>query len=214
MLFRSTVGSQVTRLGGVNGWNLKTFTLPAAAGGQTLLYVGFRFRSRSGANCSIDAVDIHATPACSAQPTALTASSITTTSATISWTAASPVPASGYEYYFSTSPTAPTTTISGAVANTTTSVALTGLISGTTYYFWVRSRCDASTTSLWAGASTFTTIAPCTALPTALTTSSVTTSTATISWTAATPAPNSGYQYYYSTSSTAPTSSKIGRAHV
>ena len=200
------VGSQITRLGGVNGWSLKTITLPAGAGNQPVIYVGFRFRSRFGNNCSMDALDIHPTPACSAQPTALNASAIGSTSASINWTAASPIPASGYEYYYSTSSTAPTTTITGAVANTVTSVSLSALTAGTTYYFWVRSRCDASTTSLWAGASTFTTIAPCSTAPTALTSSAITSSTATISWTAASPAPASGYEYYVSASATAPLS--------
>ena len=208
------VGSEITRLGGVNGWNLKTITLPAGAGNQSLLYVGFRFVSRFGNNCSMDAVDIHPTPACSAQPSSLSTSALTATTATISWVAASPVPASGYEYYYSTSSTTPTTVISGSVANTILSASLTGLAAGTTYYFWVRSRCDATTTSLWAGASSFTTSSPCTSAPSVLISNAVTSTTATISWTAASPAPASGYDYFLSTSATAPLASASPTATV
>ena len=52
---------------------------------------------------------------------------------------------------------------------------------------------------------TFSVTAPpaCTS-PSSLTSSSITSSSATISWAAASPAPSSGYQYYYSTSATAP----------
>jgi subtilisin-like proprotein convertase family protein len=45
----------------------------------------------------------------------------------------------------------------------------------------------------------------CAAQPSSLTSSITSTTTATLSWTAASPAPGSGYDIYYSTSSTAPT---------
>ncbi|MFM1771666.1 MAG: putative adhesin [Bacteroidota bacterium] len=95
-------------------------------------------------------------PAC-AVPTGLTSSAITSTSATISWTAASPAPASGYQYYYSTSATAPTagTTPSGSTAAGVVTANITGLTANTTYYFWVRSNCGGSGTSTWAGSSTF-----------------------------------------------------------
>ncbi|WP_290839088.1 GEVED domain-containing protein [Flavobacterium sp.] len=47
--------------------------------------------------------------------------------------------------------------------------------------------------------------APTCFAPTALAVSNVTNNSATLSWTAATPAPSSGYEYYLSTSATAPT---------
>ena len=204
------VGSEITRLGGVNGWNLKTITLPAGAALQPTLYVGFRFRSKLGNNCSLDAVDIHQSPSCSPQPVSLSSSAITATTATISWAAASSLPGLGYEYFYSTSPTVPSTAVTPigtTVGNTVFSAALTGLTTGTTYYFWVRSRCDALTTSLWAGASSFTTILPCTSSPTALLSGAILSTSATISWTAASPAPASGYDYYVSSSITAPLAS-------
>lgn len=95
-------------------------------------------------------------PACAA-PSTLTSSNITNTSATISWTAASPAPTSGYEYFYSTSATAPTagTTPSGSTAAGVVTANITGLTANTTYYFWVRSNCGGSGTSTWAGSSTF-----------------------------------------------------------
>ncbi|MEN9336264.1 MAG: hypothetical protein RLZZ500_1251 [Bacteroidota bacterium] len=69
---------------------------------------------------------------------------------TLSWTAPASAPSSGYDYYYSTSSTAPTdtTTPSGSVAAGVTSVTLTGLPIGTTYYFWVRSNCG-TTQGFW-----------------------------------------------------------------
>jgi len=97
-------------------------------------------------------------PSCVA-PTALTSSSVTTTTATISWTAASPVPSSGYQYYVSTSAVPPTAGTTPTGTTTGTSVNLTGLTSNVTYYFWVRSNCG-GTQSAWAGSSTFFTGTP------------------------------------------------------
>lgn len=99
-------------------------------------------------------------------PSAPVSSAITTTGATIAWTAPTPAPGSGYDYYVSTSSTAPTgaTTPTGNVATGTTTP-LSGLASGTTYYWWVRSNCGSGDTSPWVGG-TFTTVcAPVTTLP-------------------------------------------------
>jgi Fibronectin type III domain len=70
--------------------------------------------------------------------------------ATLSWTAPTNAPASGYQYYYSTSPTAPTatTTPTGNVTSGT-SVTLNSLTTGQTYYFWVRSNCGGSSQSFW-----------------------------------------------------------------
>ena len=99
---------------------------------------------------------VSAPPSCIA-PTALTSSAITSTSATLSWTAASPAPASGYQYFYSTVNTAPTgaTIPSGSTAAGVTTANISGLTANTTYYFWVRSNCGGSGTSAWAGAGSF-----------------------------------------------------------
>lgn len=71
--------------------------------------------------------------------------------ASVSWTAPTNAPASGYQYYLSTSSTAPTatTTPTGSVAAGVTSVSLNSLTTGQTYYFWVRSNCGGSSQSYW-----------------------------------------------------------------
>lgn len=97
--------------------------------------------------------EVVAPPACTA-PTSLVTSAITNSSATVSWTS-STTPSAGYDYYLSTSSTAPDafTTPTGNVG--TTSVNLTSLSGNTLHYFWVRSNCTTEQTA-WTG-STFTT---------------------------------------------------------
>jgi hypothetical protein len=91
-------------------------------------------------------------PSCVA-PGGFAASAITTNSATISWSAAIPAPATGYEYYYSNVNTAP----SGAGTPTGTLTAnLTPLAPATVYYVWLRSDCG-GTFSAWNGPFTFTT---------------------------------------------------------
>ena len=94
---------------------------------------------------------------CSA-PSALASSAVIGSSATISWTAISPAPGVGYDYYYSTTNTAPTTTETGSTPNNTTlTQSLTGLTPSTTYYYWVRSDCDGTDKSDWASGGSFTT---------------------------------------------------------
>lgn len=71
-------------------------------------------------------------------------------SATLSWIAPSTAPSSGYDYYYSSTPTAPTATTppTGSVAAGTTTVTLNTLTTGETYYFWVRSNCG-GTKGFW-----------------------------------------------------------------
>ncbi len=100
------------------------------------------------------------TPPTCISPTALTFSNITTTSATVSWTASTTVPANGYEYIVSTTNTAPiaTSAPTGNVAAGVTTVDLSNLTSGTTYYVWVRSVCSSTDSSSWSSVGTFSTL--------------------------------------------------------
>jgi Secretion system C-terminal sorting domain len=94
-------------------------------------------------------------PSCAA-PAGFVASALTATTATIAWNAASPVPSTGYEYYYSsinTAPSAAGTPTSNLTEN------LTGLSVNTPYYVWLRSDCGGGTFSAWAGPFTFAT--PC-----------------------------------------------------
>ncbi|MBP7821878.1 MAG: T9SS type A sorting domain-containing protein [Saprospiraceae bacterium] len=83
-------------------------------------------------------------------PSALTSSSITSTGATISWTAASGATSYNVQYKLSTATTWTSTT------STTTSKALSGLSASSTYNFQVQSVCSTGT-SAYSTASSFTT---------------------------------------------------------
>lgn len=104
----------------------------------------------------IGSIVIENLPACDT-PTALVASNITATSATINWNAPTVPPANGYEYVYSTTNTPPT---GSGTANATTSVNLTSLSLDTTYYVWVRSICGVGNESGWTTATSFYT-GPC-----------------------------------------------------
>jgi hypothetical protein len=86
-------------------------------------------------------------------PSALNATAVTSTSATIGWTAPPTAPANGYEYYYSSSNTAPVaaTTPSGSVGAGVVSANLTGLPAASLTYVWVRSICGTGNVSSWAG---------------------------------------------------------------
>ena len=97
-------------------------------------------------------------PSCTA-PTGLAVGSITGTGAT--FTVTDPENTNDYEFYYSTSSTAPTAGTAASATSTSKTKAVTGLTANTTYYAWVRSKCDASEKSDWVAASpaTFTTLA-------------------------------------------------------
>lgn len=88
-------------------------------------------------------------------PTGLAVPTLTPSNATLTWVAPGTPPANGYEYYYSTSPTAPTSaTVGTAVAGTT--VTTPTLTIGNTYYWWVRSLCSATDKSSWTAGPSFT----------------------------------------------------------
>ncbi|WP_130736398.1 GEVED domain-containing protein [Flavobacterium sp. J27] len=81
---------------------------------------------------------------CSGNPTSIIANVTSQTDVDISWTAASPDPTNGYQYYISSSAT-PTpnsgTTPTGSVGAGITTTTINGLTPGNTYYIWIRSNC-------------------------------------------------------------------------
>ncbi|AWA29891.1 hypothetical protein HYN48_07260 [Flavobacterium magnum] len=133
--------------------------------------------------------------------TDVTASNVTFNSVSLSWTAPATAPAQGYQYYYSTANTAPTaaTVPSGSTAAGAVTANVSNLVSGTTYFYWVRTKCSATSLGAWIPGGSFTTPEPC-ARPTALTITDITPSSATLSWTAASTPPAAGYEIYYSTS--------------
>lgn len=116
-------------------------------------------------------------PACAA-PSVLSTSNITTSSATLNWSAASGATSYDVEYKESSS----ATWIPAVTGTTNLSFNLSGLSENTSYDWHVRSNCGGPTSSYTQ--TNFTTLSSCNA-PTNLNASSITTSSATVSWTAA-----------------------------
>jgi hypothetical protein len=138
--------------------------LGTAPGANQIL--AFRHKGDYGYDILIDDVNWEVIPTC-IEPTALTASNLTETTATISWNASVTPPANGYEYYYATTNTAPivATAAIGSVGAGVLTADLTGLTSSSVYYFWVRSVCSGSDTSMWSSSGTFTTACPISAVP-------------------------------------------------
>lgn len=113
-------------------------------------------------------VVIETIPTCDIPVTVIAATTGYTT-ATLSWTAPASAPANGYEYYYSTTNTAPavTATATGSVAAGVTSVNLTQLTANTNYYFWVRSVCGTDSKSIWEASASILT-GPCIPAPTSV----------------------------------------------
>ena len=88
-------------------------------------------------------------------PSALSVSNITATSVTLNWSAPSPVPVNGYAYYISTTNTPPTSTTVPTGTSTSTSVNVSQLNPSTTYYWWVKSICSNTDSSIWTAGPSF-----------------------------------------------------------
>lgn len=106
------------------------------------------------------------TPATCFPPANVAVNGITTTSATVNWVSASPVPASGYDVYFASSATIPAASAvpqyTGVTGN---SQVLSGLTPSSVYYVFVRSNCGNGDLSEWSLAQTFqTACAPLTSM--------------------------------------------------
>ncbi|MEI7733898.1 MAG: T9SS type A sorting domain-containing protein [Ferruginibacter sp.] len=135
------------------------------------------------------------TPALCGDPTGLTASAITNTSATVSWTAV----ASAISYDVDYQATGAATWTNAATATTATSVNLSALTLGTAYSWRVRATCAAGNGNYVQ--SSFTTTAPC-GTPAGLSSASITSSGASVSWTAVSGATSYAVDYKLNTSAT------------
>lgn len=162
------VGELMYNSGTYAASNTGSFTVPASATvGNHRMRIRANYNSTTpdecGAITSGETEDytfnVLPPPACANNPSSITVFLNSQTAATVSWTAPTPAPASGYQYYLSTSSTTPTgaTTPTGSTAAAVTSVSLTGLTSGTTYYIWIRSNCGGGTgVGVWVGPTSFT----------------------------------------------------------
>lgn len=151
----TTLATHNSVTGGVPTTTFVDF-IPATTG---VYYIGFNaFSIADQDQLYLDDISVTVTPTCQA-PTALTATALSANTASATWTASTSVPSLGYDYYLSTTNTAPTaaTAATGNVATGTTA-SLTGLTANTTYYVWVRAKCTASDSSAWTASATFTTL--------------------------------------------------------
>ncbi len=132
-----------------------------------------------------------------AVPTGITASGITTTGATISWTAVAG--AASYKLLYKTNVATTFTT----VTSTTNTIGLTGLTAATAYTYQVQTVCSSSLLSSLSTAATFTTLAsaPICSVPSGIVTSGITATGATVTWAAVTGAVSYKLQYKTSAAS-------------
>lgn len=93
-------------------------------------------------------------PLTSGQTTTGSVVSMTPTSAVVSWPASPSAPAGGYEVFYSTTNTPPAANATGIVVSGTTAN-LPQLITGTTYYWWVRALCTPTDKSKWTPGASF-----------------------------------------------------------
>lgn len=127
--------------------NTVNFYVPSAGN----YYIGFNaYAIATQGSLQLDDINLNVTTC--QFPTAMTSTSVGATTANISWTAPSPAPSAGYDYYISTSATPPinTTAPTGGTNSGILLASLTGLTSSTTYYFWARSNCGGGDISAWA----------------------------------------------------------------
>ena len=93
---------------------------------------------------------------------------ITSTTATLNWTAVTPPPTSNpYEYFLTTSATPPAngsaaTGTAGTLGSTSFNIT-SGIAQNTLYYVYIRTKCDDNSVSFWSSAATFTSL--CSPLP-------------------------------------------------
>ncbi|NLA24556.1 MAG: hypothetical protein GX879_06280, partial [Bacteroidales bacterium] len=94
-------------------------------------------------------------------PAGLELTSVSASSAVISWTASTSDPSEGYEIYYGIDNTAPdaSANTSTTVGAGVTSVELSGLTDNTTYYVWVRANCGSGDLSVWSNPFSF--LTPC-----------------------------------------------------
>ncbi|MGV3458941.1 MAG: GEVED domain-containing protein [Flavobacterium sp.] len=99
---------------------------------------------------------INAEPSC-LPPTGVTFVSALSNQATISWTPSTSAAATAYQYYASTTNTAPDASTTGLPATSLTGTTVGSLNPNTLYYVWVRSECGTGTYSPWSSSVSFTT---------------------------------------------------------
>lgn len=134
----------------------KSYTFVAPVGNVYVRFLSKAVGTSSDLYYYYDNISVSqgAAPSCFS-PVSMTASSVTASSATITWSAVTPTPGVGYEYYYSNVNVAPT---GAGTATTALTQNLSGLTSNTPYYVWLRSNCGSGDFSAWSGPFTFRTL--------------------------------------------------------
>ncbi len=131
-------------------WGSKAIGLPTGTN-----RIRLRGVSAFGNNLYLDNIRI---TSC-VQPTGITSSAVTQTTATISWTASVSTPSGGYQWEVRTSGAggsgATGLVASGTTAAAVTTANVTGLTANTDYNVYVRSDCGGSDFSAWGGPASF-----------------------------------------------------------
>ena len=130
-------------------------------------------------------------------PSGLASSSITTSGATVSWTAVSGAVSYDVDYKLTSSGT----WTNAATATASTSVAISGLSASTVYDWRVRTNCSTASSTYTQAQFTTTAVPVCNA-PSGLSASGITTSGATLSWTAVSGALSYDVDYKLTSTST------------
>ena len=127
-------------------------------------YIAIQYIYDKNYSLYIDDVTLSEAPSC-IEPSALAASGITSSTATLSWTAGSGSQ-DHWDIYYSTSATAPTASSTPTVSNTGTNpYTIESLTENTTYYAWVRGNCGNNDYSEWSEGISFTTACNAFAIP-------------------------------------------------
>jgi large repetitive protein len=145
-------------------YSTPNLNISAYAGASMRLVFEWRNDNSFGSQppVAIDNINI-SIPTC-IMPSGLGVSAVAPNTATLNWTAPSPVPGVGYEYYLSPNNTPPTSATIGT-ANTGTTANPAGLATATTYFWWVRSVCSATDKSIWVAGPSFSTTQIPTTIP-------------------------------------------------
>jgi hypothetical protein len=144
-----------------SSWVLKIIDISSYIATGSNVVIGFEGLSNWGSGDAyiyLDKLTVGLIPTCEA-PTALTATSITSTGATLGWTAGGTETLWNVEYGVTGFTQGTGTTVTG-VANP---YAISGLNPNTTYQFYVKSDCGGTGLSSWAGPFSFTTACGATA---------------------------------------------------
>lgn len=125
------------------------FTCITGALPSGVKHLALRAKGLPANSMLIDDLTWEAMPSC-IFPTGFSSTNITSSSAILNWTASVSSPSNGYDVYYNTNNVATTAATTPLINNHIASpLTINGLVSATTYYWWVRSDCG-NESSTWA----------------------------------------------------------------